>query len=118
MADDLSIHVVTLSGEEQDVALADLLKTLPRNRTLMLRYSTSDNKVVANFGGDNAASGDDTALAIAAAYSAFLKGVQIENPQRKRDPSYVAPNLTRKPLAGHTIPFGSLPSHLKKKVKT
>jgi hypothetical protein len=115
---DLTIEFDTPLGDTQTLQLADLLKALPRNKTLMLRYSASDAKVVANFGGDVVASDADTATAISKAYAAFLLTVRIENPNRKKEPSYVQPDLRRKPLAGNTIPWGSLPSHVKKKVST
>lgn len=115
---DLQITFDTPLGDTQTLALADLLKALPRNKTLMLRYSPTDATVVANFGGDVVASDPDTATAIAKAYAAFLLTVRIENPNRKKEPSYVQPDLKRKPLAGHTIPWGSLPSHVQRKVST
>jgi hypothetical protein len=115
---DLTITFDTPLGDTQTLQLADLLKALPRNKTLMLRYSPTDAKVVANFGGDVVASDPDTATAIAKAYAAFLNTVQIENPRRKTEPSYVQPDLKRKPLAGQTIPWGSLPSHVKKRSVT
>ena len=115
MADDLTIHIVTPSGDEQDVSLTDALRALPRHKQLMMHFSSTDNKVIANFGGGTVASGDTPTAAIEAAYNLFLQQVQIENPRRKTEPSYVQPNLKRKPLAGETIPFGSLPSHVKKR---
>lgn len=112
---DLTLHIVTPSGDQQDVSLTDALRALPKNKQLMVHFSPADNKVIANFGGGAVASGDDPASAIEAAYNLFLQTVQIENPQRKLSGSYVQPDLRRRPLAGETIPWGSLPSHVRKR---
>jgi hypothetical protein len=117
MPDDLAITFTTPLDDTQTARLKDVLRALPRARTLMLRCSSSDGKVIANFGGDAIAEGDDVASAVGAAYTEFLKTVRLENLNRKAEPSYVQPNL-RRPLAGDTIPWGALPSHVKKKEPT
>jgi hypothetical protein len=107
MADRLQIDTTTRAGDPGSTTLEDVLKALPRNKQLILHWDAASNRAVANVAGSSVATGEDVASAVGAAFARHLTTVQVENPLRKREPSYISP--LKRPLAGDTIPPGSIP---------